>query len=86
MLEPPNRVGKIAYDSTVNDVNKPSIFVVFRDAQAYPEYLVTFSTVQAQGGSVTRFGRLRTARHRMVSHDNDDLEQMEEEHAEEKST
>ncbi|XP_075687201.1 protein mono-ADP-ribosyltransferase PARP15-like [Rhinoderma darwinii] len=30
------------YDSVVDDVNKPKIFVVFRDDVAYPEYLITF--------------------------------------------
>ncbi|XP_077977304.1 protein mono-ADP-ribosyltransferase PARP15-like [Glandiceps talaboti] len=30
------------YDSVVDDVDDPSIFVVFNDAMAYPEYLITF--------------------------------------------
>ena len=29
-------------DTTVNDVNAPSIFVIYHDAQAYPEYLLTY--------------------------------------------
>jgi len=33
----------ILYDSTVDDMTQPSIFVTYHDAQAYPEYLVTFS-------------------------------------------
>lgn len=30
------------YDSVVENIANPSIFVIFRDAQAYPEYLITF--------------------------------------------
>ncbi|KPP67513.1 poly-like [Scleropages formosus] len=30
------------YDSLVNDLDNPKIFVVFHDSQAYPEYLITF--------------------------------------------
>ena len=32
----------ILYDSVVNDVATPSIFVVFHDAAAYPEHVITF--------------------------------------------
>jgi hypothetical protein len=39
---PDVRQGFDLYDSTVDDVNKPSIFVVYHDGQAYPEYLITF--------------------------------------------
>ena len=31
------------FESVVNDINTPTIFVVFSDPQAYPEYLITFS-------------------------------------------
>ena len=31
------------YDSVVNDPSDPNIFVVFRDWQCYPEYLITFN-------------------------------------------
>ena len=37
--DPTNPAAK--YDSTVNDVYDPGIFVVFYDGQAYPEYLIT---------------------------------------------
>jgi poly [ADP-ribose] polymerase 10/14/15 len=30
------------FDSTTDNVGNPSIFVVYNDAQAYPEYLVSF--------------------------------------------
>ena len=30
------------YDSVVNDVNSPGMFVVFKDASVYPLYLVTY--------------------------------------------
>ena len=39
---PDPRKGYLLYDSTVNDMANPSIFVVYHDAQAYPEYLVKF--------------------------------------------
>lgn len=31
------------YDSVVNNQQKPSMFVIFHDDQAYPEYLITFN-------------------------------------------
>jgi len=34
----------LLYDSTVNDVRNPEIYVTYHDAQAYPEYLVKFRT------------------------------------------
>ena|SRR6218665_300110 len=37
----PNETTK-RYDSVVDNVKDPSIFVVFRDTQVYPEYLITF--------------------------------------------
>ncbi|KAG2459583.1 PAR14 polymerase, partial [Polypterus senegalus] len=30
------------YDSVVDNVQSPKVFVIFNDAQAYPEYLITF--------------------------------------------
>ena len=39
---PDVRHGTELYDSTVDNVSKPEIFVVYHDAQAYPEYLITF--------------------------------------------
>ena len=39
---PPARTGDILFDSTVDNVADPSIFVTYHDAQAYPEYLVRF--------------------------------------------
>jgi len=43
MKEPPWRSGtKLRYDSTTNDLKKSKIFVIFKDNQAYPEYLVSF--------------------------------------------
>ena len=32
----------ILYDSCVDDLARPQIFVAFHDAQAYPEYQVSF--------------------------------------------
>ena len=31
-----------SFDSTVDDVRNPRIFVTYRDSQAYPDYLVKF--------------------------------------------
>ena len=39
---PRARLEKILFDSTVDNVANPSIFVTYHDAQAYPEYLVKF--------------------------------------------
>ncbi|PVD29541.1 hypothetical protein C0Q70_08792 [Pomacea canaliculata] len=38
----PIRQGNIRYDSTTNDEQKPAMYVIFHDSQAYPEYLITF--------------------------------------------
>lgn len=45
MIVPPPKDSfrpEILYDSVVNNVSNPSIFVVFYDSQCYPEYLITF--------------------------------------------
>ena len=41
---PPEKCDKpgVLFDTVVDNVSKPSLFVVFNDCQAYPEYLVTF--------------------------------------------
>ena len=40
---PPKKgTGTALYDSVVNNVSNPSIFVVFPDNHAYPEYLICF--------------------------------------------
>ena len=37
------RINKtILFDSTVNNVGNPTIFVVYQDAQSYPAYLITY--------------------------------------------
>ena len=33
---------KRLYDSVVDNVSSPSMFIVFRDASVYPSYLITF--------------------------------------------
>ncbi|XP_025094164.1 poly [ADP-ribose] polymerase 14-like [Pomacea canaliculata] len=38
----PVRAGEERYDSATNSTISPSMFVIFHDAQAYPEYLITF--------------------------------------------
>ena len=48
MVEPPKLPTTVpsgnrqTYDSTVNQTENPSIFVAYHDAQAYPQYLITF--------------------------------------------
>jgi len=43
MKEPPLRpASSYRYDSVTNDIKNPGMFVVFKDTQAYPEYLVSF--------------------------------------------
>ena len=41
-LTPDVRQGHQLYDTTVNNMNDPSMYVTYHDAQAYPEYLVKF--------------------------------------------
>jgi len=33
----------VLFDSVVDNISNPQIFVVFFDAQTYPEYLITFN-------------------------------------------
>ncbi|XP_043988461.1 protein mono-ADP-ribosyltransferase PARP15-like isoform X2 [Gambusia affinis] len=44
MIAPPPKGGSGVhmYDSVVDDKIPPSMFIVFHDTQAYPEYLITF--------------------------------------------
>lgn len=45
LLTPPpkSQSGLDLYDSVVDSVSNPHIFVIFQDAQAYPDYLITFT-------------------------------------------
>ena len=44
IVPPPKDPSKpeVLYDSVVNNMGSPSIFVVFFDNRCYPEYLITF--------------------------------------------
>jgi len=42
-LTPAVRRGNQLYDSTVDDVDNPSIFVTYNDSQAYPDILIKFT-------------------------------------------
>ena len=39
----PSRSTVILYDSVVDTMNTPNMYVVFTDAQCYPDYLITFT-------------------------------------------
>ena len=42
-VAPPLQAGsKDVFDTLVDNVNNPTIFVAMTDAQVYPEYLITF--------------------------------------------
>lgn len=45
MIDPPPKTanGTDLYDTVVDNTSHPTIFVVFRDYHAYPEYLITFT-------------------------------------------
>ncbi|XP_061194415.1 protein mono-ADP-ribosyltransferase PARP14-like isoform X2 [Saccostrea echinata] len=46
MRVPPTKAGQqshILYDSVVDNVNNPSMFIIFNDTQGYPCYLITFT-------------------------------------------
>ena len=47
MKAPPSRNDPtnpgVLYDSLVDNVHNPSIFVIFIDHQCYPEYVITFT-------------------------------------------
>lgn len=45
MIDPPAKTanGTDLYDTVVDNTSAPTIFVVFRDYHAYPEYLITFT-------------------------------------------
>jgi len=44
-LTPDARQGDELYDSTVDTLDKPSIFVTYHDAQAYPDYFIEFTSM-----------------------------------------
>ncbi|XP_067844267.1 uncharacterized protein [Heptranchias perlo] len=39
------------YDSVTDNVSNPSMFIIFNDIQAYPEYLITFKLLHPSGSS-----------------------------------
>lgn len=41
----PSRNKHFLFDSLVDNVSNPTIYVVMSDSQAYPEYIVTFKTL-----------------------------------------
>ena len=49
MIQPPSKNDpnnpNLLFDSVVNNVENPSIFVLFQDHQYYPEYLITLEHI-----------------------------------------
>ena len=43
MKDPPQQINGKLYDSTVDNVNNPTIFVIYRDYRAYPNYIINYS-------------------------------------------
>lgn len=45
IIAPPAKSGNAAdlYDSVTDKPSSPTMFVIFNDIQAYPEYLITFT-------------------------------------------
>eukprot|EP00035_Acanthoeca_spectabilis_P004812 m.107180 g.107180 ORF g.107180 m.107180 type:complete len:114 (-) comp12737_c0_seq1:86-427(-) len=41
-LTPDVRTGNVLFDSTVDSVSSPGMWVTYHDGQAYPLYLITF--------------------------------------------
>lgn len=47
LLVPPplfTHLPEVLFDSVVDNTANPNVFVVFRDSQCYPEYLITLKT------------------------------------------
>ncbi|XP_071096159.1 protein mono-ADP-ribosyltransferase PARP14-like [Haliotis cracherodii] len=42
----PERRSQIKYDSAVDTIGNPSVYVIFRDSQTYPKYLISFKNDQ----------------------------------------
>ena len=45
IVPPPKNQAKdpnVLFDSLVDNMANPSMYIIFQDAQAYPEYLITF--------------------------------------------
>ena len=43
MIDTPTKPDDTKYDSAVDNVQNPQIFIVFQDAVVYPEYLIVFT-------------------------------------------
>jgi len=47
LKSPPEKLAngeeKLLYDSVVDNMNNPQMFVVFKDSSVYPSYLIVFS-------------------------------------------
>ena len=48
LKEPPMRSAELRYDSCVDDVGKPTVFVIFTDMKVYPEYIISLEWSRSQ--------------------------------------
>ncbi|CAB1419170.1 unnamed protein product [Pleuronectes platessa] len=66
MVEPPVKIkAPQRYDSVVDRMANPSMFIIFHDVQAYPEYLITFNRTYCKCGhtvfpAVAKINRRKT--------------------------
>lgn len=53
LVRPPVKEGQsnVFYDSCVNSMSDPSIFVIFEKHQVYPEYIIQYTTSKPQAGA-----------------------------------
>ena len=41
MTVAPTKYGSVLYDSVVDNTYSPSMYIIFKDSQAYPEFIIT---------------------------------------------
>lgn len=57
LVRPPAKEnqGNVFYDSCVNSMSDPSIFVIFEKHQVYPEYIIQYTSSKPLAGASTLF-------------------------------
>ena len=43
MKSPNDKNDQVVYNTLVDNANNPSIFVIFHDTQAYPQYVIEYN-------------------------------------------